>query len=107
MDSTGDKANHAMTVLIATTYAIYQPTSESDSEYDSEVYMEAQGDQTLEKTTEELQREAEEKIARAARLAKEIDKRKGHIGMQDDSGTSKDEHLDGAPTRRRHPKFNS
>jgi hypothetical protein len=92
-----------MTVPIAATYPIYQPTSESESEYGGEVYMVTQGDQPLEKTTEELQREAEEKIAHAVCLAKEIDKRKGHIDMQDDSGTSKDEHLDGA----HHPKFNS
>jgi hypothetical protein len=36
-----------------------------------------------------------------------LDKKKGHDGMQDDSEALKDEHLDGAPTRRHHPKFNS
>jgi hypothetical protein len=38
---------------------------ESDSEYDREVYMVEQGDELLEKTTEEIIREAEEEIARA------------------------------------------
>jgi hypothetical protein len=69
--------------------------------------MVAQGDQPPKKTIEELQREAEEKIACTTRLAKEIDKRKGHINMQDDSGALEDEHPDGAPTTRHHPKFNS
>jgi hypothetical protein len=40
-------------------------------------------------------------------LAQELAKRKGHNGLQDDSGGSEDERLDGAPTRRHHPKFNS
>jgi hypothetical protein len=55
----------------------------------------------------QLQREAEEEIACAERLARELDKRKGHYGLQDGSGGSEDEHLDGAPTRRHHAKFNS
>jgi hypothetical protein len=66
-----------------------------------------QGGELSEKTTEELQREAEEEIAQAERLAQELDKRKGHNGLQDDLGGSKDERPDGAPTRRHHPKFNS
>jgi hypothetical protein len=80
---------------------------ESDSEYDREVYMVEQGDELLEKTTEEIKREAEEEIARAEQLAQELDKRKGHKGLQDDSGVSEHEHPDRAPTRRHHPKFNS
>jgi hypothetical protein len=40
-------------------------------------------------------------------LARELNKRKGHNGMQDDSGGSENERSDGAPTRRHHPKFNS
>jgi hypothetical protein len=66
-----------------------------------------QGGELPEKTTEELQREAEEEIARDEQLARELDKRKGHNGLQDDSGGSEDEHSDRAPTRRHHPKFNS
>jgi hypothetical protein len=40
-----------------------------------------QGGELPEKTTEELQREAEEEIAHAERLAQELDKRKGHNGL--------------------------
>jgi hypothetical protein len=39
--------------------------------------MVGQGDPPPPKTTEEIQREAEEEMARAARLARELDKRKG------------------------------
>jgi hypothetical protein len=46
-------------------------------------------------------------IACAKRLARELDKRKGQNGLQDDSGGSEDEHPDGGPTRRHHAKFNS
>jgi hypothetical protein len=66
-----------------------------------------QGGELPEKATEEIQWEAKEEIARAERLAMELDRRKGHNGMQDDSEASEDEHLDGAPTRRHHPMFNS
>jgi ribosome assembly protein YihI (activator of Der GTPase) len=59
------------------------------------------------KSTEELQQEVEEEIAHAERLARELDKRKGHNGLHDGSRGSEDEHLDGAPTGRHHPKFNS
>jgi hypothetical protein len=64
-----------------------------------------------EKTTEEIQQEAEEEITRAACLARELDQArdrgKRHNGPQDDSGASDDEPRDGAPTRRHHPKFDS
>jgi hypothetical protein len=40
-----------------------------------------QGGELPEKTTKELQREAEEEIARAERLARELDKRKGHNSL--------------------------
>jgi hypothetical protein len=66
-----------------------------------------QGGELPEKTVEVIQREAEEEIARAEHLHRELVKRKGHNGMQDDSEASEDEHPDGAPTRRHHPKFNS
>jgi hypothetical protein len=39
------------------------------------------GGEQPEKTAEEIQREAEEQIARARRLARELDKRKGHNGL--------------------------
>jgi hypothetical protein len=51
-------------------------SSWSDSEYGREVYMLKQGGELPEKTTEELQRKAEEEIARAERLAWELDKRR-------------------------------
>jgi hypothetical protein len=81
--------------------------SESDSKYKREVYMVDGGGELPEKTIEELQREDEEEIAQAERLARELHKRKGHNGLQDDSRGSKAERPDGSPTRRHHPKFNS
>jgi hypothetical protein len=107
MDPSEDKANHTLAVIAATTDPICQPSSESDSENDGEVYMVGQGNQPPEKTTKEIQREAEEEIACAKHLARELDKRKGHNILQDDSDGSTDECIDGAPSRRHHPKFNS
>jgi hypothetical protein len=52
-----------------------------DSEYGREVYMVEQGGELLEKTTEELQQEAEKEIACVERLAQELYKRKGHNGL--------------------------
>jgi hypothetical protein len=66
-----------------------------------------QGGQLLAKTTKEIQWEAEEEIASAECLARELIKRKGHNGLQDDSEGSEDEHRDIAPSRRHHLKFNS
>jgi hypothetical protein len=60
-----------------------------------------------EKIIEEIQREAEQEIARATRLAREVERGKKHNGLQDDSGASDDEPRDGSPMRRHHPKFNS
>jgi hypothetical protein len=65
------------------------------------------GEELLEKTVEEIQREADEEIARATRLAREAKRGKRHNDLQDDSGASDDEPRYGAPTRRYHPKFNS
>jgi hypothetical protein len=64
------------------------------------------GDQLPKKTVTEIQREALEEVARAKRLFRELDKRKGQNVMQDDSEALEDDHPDGAPTRRHHPKFN-
>jgi hypothetical protein len=64
------------------------------------------GDQLPKKTVTEIQREAMEEVARAKRLFRELDKRKGQNVMQDDSEALEDDHPDGAPTRRHHPKFN-
>jgi hypothetical protein len=77
----------------------------SDCKYDRDVYMVEKGGEPPEKTAEEIQREAVEEIARAEHLARELDKRKGHNGLQDILGGSEDEHSDGAPTRSYHPKF--
>jgi hypothetical protein len=59
------------------------------------------------KTTEEIQWEAKEEMARAAHLARELDKSMGHNSLQYDSGALEDEPRDGSPSRRHHPKFNS
>jgi hypothetical protein len=64
------------------------------------------GEKLPKKTVEEIQREANEEIAHAARLAREAERVKRHNSLQDDSGASADEPRDGAPTRRHHPKFN-
>jgi hypothetical protein len=105
--SVEDRTDHTLAALVATTDPIYSPPSGSDSEYRGEVYMVEQGGEMPEKTTKELQREVEEEIAHAEQLARELNKRKGHNGLHDDSRGSKDECLDGAPTRRNHPMFNS
>jgi hypothetical protein len=108
-DPMEDRADHTLATLAAALDPIYSLTLGSDSEYRREVYMVEQGGELPEKTTEEFQREAEEEIARAKQLAWELNKRKGHNDLQDDSrvGGSEDERPDGAPTRRHHPKFNS
>jgi hypothetical protein len=107
MDPAEDKADHTLAILAATTYPICQLSLESESEYDGEVYMVGQGDQLPEKTVEEIQRKAEEEIAHVEHLARVLDERKGHNSLTDDSEGSKDDHRDGAPARRHHPKFNS
>jgi hypothetical protein len=66
-----------------------------------------QGGEPLKKTTKEIQREAKEGIAHAQHLARELDKRKGHNSLQDNSGGSEDEHRDGFLLRRHHLKFDS
>jgi hypothetical protein len=69
--------------------------------------MVGRGEEPPEKTVEEIQREAEEEIARAACLARDAKNGKRHNGLQDDSGASDDEPRDDTPLRRHHPKFNS
>jgi hypothetical protein len=60
------------------------------------------------KMEEEIVQEAEVKLARATRLAREADKVAGkrHRGRQDDSGTSEDEGENGVTYKGHHPKFN-
>jgi hypothetical protein len=81
LDPSGDKVDYNSVGSLAITDRIYQPPPESDSEGDREVYMVGQGDELPKKTGEEVQREAEAKIARAARLAKEDKKGKKHNGL--------------------------
>jgi hypothetical protein len=70
-DPSRDKADHIPAVHRAAIDPICDSPLESDSEDDREVYMVGQGDHAPEKTTEELQCEADEVIAWAARLARE------------------------------------
>jgi hypothetical protein len=85
LDPAGDKADHILAVLAATTDPIYWSSPESDSEGGREVYMVGNREEVLEKTTEEIQQEAEEGITRAANLAREVDwagdKGKKHNGQ--------------------------
>jgi hypothetical protein len=69
--------------------------------------MVGQGDQPHENTAEEIQQEAKEEIARAARLVWDAKRGKRHNDLQNDSGAYEDEPRDGAPSRRHHPKFKS
>jgi hypothetical protein len=68
-DPLEDRANHTLATQASTTDPIYSLSSGLDSEYGREIYMVVQGGELPKKTTEELQREAEEEIAQAERLA--------------------------------------
>jgi hypothetical protein len=78
IDPAEDKADHTLVVLAAAIDPIFQLSSESDSEYGGQVYMVGQDGQPLEKTAKEIQWDVEEDIAHAERLARELNKRKGH-----------------------------
>jgi hypothetical protein len=65
------------------------------------------GEEHLKKIDEEIQRDADEEITCAARLAREGKRGKRHNDLEDDSGALDDEPRDGTPMRRYHPKFNS
>jgi hypothetical protein len=69
MDPVEDRADHTLAAQVAATDLIYTSLSGWDSKYRREVYMVEQGGELPEKTIEELQREAEEEIAHAERLA--------------------------------------
>jgi hypothetical protein len=107
LDPIEDKVDHTLATPVATTDPIYQSSPEFDSKGYREVYMVGNKEEPPEKIIEEIQREAEQEIARAARLAREAERGKRHNGLQDDSGASDDEPRDGSPMRRHHPKFNS
>jgi hypothetical protein len=90
LDPAEDKADHTLAVLAATTDPIYQSSEESDSEGGGKVYMVGNGEEPPEKAVEEIQWEAEEEIAHAARLAREAERGKRHNGLQDDLGALDD-----------------
>jgi hypothetical protein len=75
-DSSGDKADHILTISTAITDPIYQLSLEFDSEGDREVFMVGEGEQPAEKTIEEVTREDKEEITLVARLAKEANRGK-------------------------------
>jgi hypothetical protein len=53
----------SIAISVATTDPIYQSSLELDSEGGGEVYMVGNGEELPDKTTEEIQKEAEEEIA--------------------------------------------
>jgi hypothetical protein len=77
-DPSRDKADHNLVGSPVITDPINQSPPKSDSKGGKAVYMVGQGEELLEKTTEEITREAKEEIARAAHLAKEDEKGKRH-----------------------------
>jgi hypothetical protein len=99
LDPTGDKADHTLAILAAITDPIYQSSPESDSKGGREVYMVGNGEELSEKTIEEIQREADEEIARASRLAKEAERGKGHNSLQGDMGVLDDDPRDDTPIK--------
>jgi hypothetical protein len=60
-DPSEDKADHTSADHAATTDPIHQSSLESDFEGDRGIYVVAQGDQPLDKTAEEIQREADKR----------------------------------------------
>jgi hypothetical protein len=81
LDPSGDKAYHTLAVPTAIIDPIHQSTLESDFEGDREVYMVGHEEEPPEKIVKGIQWEAEEEIARAACLARDAKKWKGHNGL--------------------------
>jgi hypothetical protein len=106
-DPVGDKVDHTMAVLVATTDPIYQTSQESDSEGGGKVNMVGNREELPEKKVEEIRWEVDEEIFCVDHLASEDERGKRDNGLQDDLGASDDEPRDGAPARRHHLKFNS
>jgi hypothetical protein len=77
-DPSGDKADHTLAISAAITDPIHQSSPKSDSEGDQKVYMVGQGEELPKKTVEEIQLEADEEIARATHLARNVEKGKRH-----------------------------
>jgi hypothetical protein len=90
--------------MVDITDPIYQSPLESNFEGDKEVFMVGGGEQPSHKIAEGIAREVEEEIAQTTRMAM-MGKR--HNGTQYNSGSLDDEHRDGSPSRRHHPKFHS
>jgi hypothetical protein len=59
-----------------------------------------------ENTINEIQWVANEEITHAAHVAREAERVKRHKGLQDHSGVSIHEPMDGAHVRKQQPKFN-
>jgi hypothetical protein len=59
-DPAKGRADHTLAAQAAASDPIYSPSLGSNSKYGREVYMVEQGGELPKKTTEELQREAEE-----------------------------------------------
>jgi hypothetical protein len=84
-DPAGDKADHTLAVLVATTDPIYQSPSESDFEGGREVYMVGNGEELPDKTVKEIQWETDEELTRTTHLLREAKRGKRHNDLQDDS----------------------
>jgi hypothetical protein len=84
-DPMGDETNHTLAVPAGIKDLIYQSSPESDSKCGREVYIVGNGEELLEKTVEEIQREADEEITHATRLAREAERGKRQNSLQDDS----------------------
>jgi hypothetical protein len=104
LDPKGDKADHILVVPTTEIDPICWSPLESDSEGDKEVYMVGNGEELLDKSFEEAQRDTN--IDHVARLAREVERGKRQNGMHEDLGVSEDEPRDGALMREHHPKFN-
>jgi hypothetical protein len=83
-DHTWDKADHTLAVSVATTDPTHQPSLESNSESDGEVYIVGNREELPNKSVKEIYWETDEELAHAAHLAREAKRGKSHNGLQDD-----------------------
>jgi hypothetical protein len=107
LDPSGDCIDHNGVCCPEVADPIYMPSSGSDSDDGWEVFMVRQGEPPN-LIAEEIAREAEEEIARAARLAWQGHNANGkrHQQWQDDSGAFDGEAENGVNSGVHHPKFN-
>jgi hypothetical protein len=80
-DPSEDNVDHNSDGSPAIRYPIYQSPPESNFKGAREVYMVGQGEELPKQTAGEIAHEAEEEMARAARLAKEAEKGKRHNSL--------------------------